>query len=349
MSSRADYDKMVEQAAAFHARAAAGDMTADEWRELEEWMNQDSENRGIFDSMGSMSDSLASLAHRGNDRSMQEVAPKLAEVLADSEQIATAQGAEPRTSKPRLLAIAAGLLVALVVPALYFGGKLDRPTPTATVYQTEVAERMNVELDDGSSLAINADSRISVTFSDLERRLLLERGEIDIDISTDAARPFHVVVRNHIVTAVGTAFVVHYRNQPARITVREGRVQIAPSVTDHLVTPVELRVGQRLVLEPGAEPVDLSADELARSSAWRDGWLHFDDERLDRVIRELDPYFDRPIIITESRAAGLKVGGSFNVDQPGPLLAALESLLPIVITDDGEKVLIKYAQDARQN
>jgi transmembrane sensor len=349
MSRRADYDEIVEQAAAFHARVAASDMTPDEWRELEKWMGQDAEHRAVFESMGSMSDSLASLAHRGKDQTMQAVAPELTKVLADSEQIASGQDAELRNSTSRRLAIAAGLLVALVVPALYFVGQPDGPPPVTTAYQTEIGERMNLELNDGSVLAINADSRISVTFSDLERRLILQRGEIDIEIASDTARPFHVTVGDHVATAVGTAFAVHYRDEPARITVREGRVLVVPVVSPQVVAPIALRGGQQLVLEPGATPVDLGAEELARSAAWRDGWLHFNGERLDHVFRVLDPYFEKPFVITDTRAAELRVGGSFNVDQTGPLLTALESLLPIAITHGGDNILVDYAQDDGQN
>jgi transmembrane sensor len=348
MSSPADFDSLVEQAAAFHARIAASDMTADEWRDLELWMRQDPDRRAVFESMGSMSDSLASLAHLGNDQSIEDISPGISEALADSERISTTSGGDLTSPKRGRLAVAAGLLVALVVPALYFVDQLDSPAPTATVYRTKIAERMNVELDDGSFLAINADSRVSVTFSGRDRRLFLERGEIDVNVVPDASRPFHVGVGNHLVTAVGTAFVIQYRDEPARVTVREGRVQVAPSVADPLADPVELSAGQRLVLASGANPVDLSTDELLRSGAWRDGWMHFKDERLDRVIRELKPYFDRRIVITDARAAGLEVGGSFNVDKAGSVLATLESLLPISITDDGDKILIKFAEDTHR-
>jgi transmembrane sensor len=171
---------------------------------------------------------------------------------------------------------------------------------------------------------------------------MLEHGEVFLDVAADTARPLSVFVGTHAITVVGTAFEVRSRNRPARITVHEGLVKVGGTAVDALDEPVQLRIGQQLVLEPGHMPMELSPDELENSSAWRDGWLHFDNYSLEAVVSALEPYTNKQIIIVSRRAAGLKVGGSFNVDRFDSILTALESALPIEITRHDDRIIIAH-------
>ncbi len=343
------HDKTIDRAAAFHSRVIAGDMTISEWRELEAWLEEDPEHRRTFEAMGAFSISLTEIAHQASRGRLRTTAPELATALADSERLSAARETrESRQPRSGRLAIAAGLLLMVLLPAAYFVRGPGPTAPTAQLFETAVAERAVVELEDGSSLSLNADSRVLVTYARTERRLLLERGEIDVDIVEDTARPFRVVAGKHVIAAVGTAFVTQYRAPRANLIVRQGRVQVAPLVTDPFVAPVDVDAGQALTLVDGASPVDLGADELALVSTWRDGWLQFDNKRLEYVTRELQPYIGRPIVFASGSAAGLEVSGKLNLDDADAFLIDLESLLPIAISDNGERILIEHLAQAPQ-
>ena len=239
-----------------------------------------------------------------------------------------------------------GLLLTLIgfQNAMFFMAANQQPPSLEYVsYETAVAERRNVALDDGSTVMLNADTRLLAAFSDSERRLSLRHGEIFVDVVADASRPFHVEVGGHIVTVTGTAFNVRFRDEPARVTVDEGSVGVVESKAG--AVPMQLEAGQQLILEPDATPVTLSPSDLRNSSTWRDGWLHFDDQSLDVVVRELNLYVDTRIILASRQAGELRVTGSFNVDNSDALLTALESVLPVTVSERNQHIVIDF--DAR--
>ena len=64
------------------------------------------------------------------------------------------------------------------------------------------------------------------------------------------------------------------------------------------------------------------------------------------MVRELEPYLDTPIVLTSRKVAALQVGGSFNVDNVDSMLTALESLLPIKVVRESDRILIRHESDA---
>lgn len=338
MNAKNSAMRIVEQAAAYHARVAGREMTPENWQELASWINEDPGHRRVLESMGDMSQSLRLLGRAAGETAVPDSVAGLVPMLEDAQGVAETFAGWRRQWQP--IALAASLLVAVMFSVFYMVGRQEMPAPAAVVYQAAIAERKTVALADGSSVVLNADSRLSVAYSERERRLVLRHGEIFVDVATDTTRPFHVVIGGHVVTVTGTAFNIRFRNEPARVTVNTG--QVAVTSTADSAPPVALHAGQQLVLEPDGIPVELSPEELKNSTTWRDGWQHFDGRSLEGVIKELNPYVEKRIVAASRRAAELKVAGSFNVDNSDALLTALESVLPITVTHKDEFVVIEY-------
>ena len=275
---------------------------------------------------------------------MQTLHDSVPALASDSDPVLRARNGKAQRKwnmQPFQMAFAASVLVALIVPLLYYMGGEEAPEPKS--FEAAVGERRTIDLDDGSVLTLNADSRISFVLSDEERQVTLHSGEIYVDVAADTDRPFHVDVGADRVSAIGTAFDVRYRDEPARVTVIEGRVRVAPNTDASTINTVyDLDTGQRLVLEFGAEPTILSQDELKLASDWRNGWLHFNNDSLASVAKALDPHVDKRIVFADGEAANLKVGGSFNVDRLDSLWAALESVVPVEISEEGERIIIRH-------
>lgn len=344
----------IIEAAEFHARVAANDVTMSEWRELETWIDRRLKHRTVFKLMEQISRSLRLLGSDTDKKALGEISPALLPVLQECEEVAgsTTSGKRPWSARQPHMAIAASIAAILLIPILYFFGSGKSPAPELLVYETAVGERKTVELADGSSVTLNAKSRISVAFSEQQRRISLRHGEVYLAVTPVAERPFELTVETHSISVIGTAFNVRYRNGPARVTVEEGRVRVVPTNEydglapgNGLARPVELGTGQQFDLEPGALPTELADEELGKHSAWRDGWLHFDDHSLAAVVEELQLHVDKRIVITSRRAEQLKVGGSFNVDRFDSILVALASVLPVKITQDDERIVVAYDVD----
>ena len=92
------------------------------------------------------------------------------------------------------LAMAAVLIVLVVLPL--YQPSPSSPTealqPLSASYSSEVGQRENYSLPDGSILHLNANSVIEMNFSATERKLVLQRGEAYFEISSDPARPLTV-------------------------------------------------------------------------------------------------------------------------------------------------------------
>ena len=344
----------IIEAAEFHARVVANDVTMTDWHELEIWIDRHPKHRAVFKLMEQVSRTLRLLGSGAGAKALSAISPDLVPTLQECEAFAgsTTSGERPWRARQRHVAIAASIAAILVIPVLYFLGSGSAPAPELLVYETAVRERKTVKLVDGTLVTLNAKSRVAVALSDRQRRISLRHGEVYLAVTPDAERPLELTVGTHSITVIGTAFNVRYRNGPARVTVEEGRVTVAPTEEydglapdNGLAQAEELGTGQQIDLEPGALPSELTADELAKRSAWRDGWLHFDDQSLAAVVEELQLHVDKPIVISSRRAGQLKVGGSFNVDRFDSILTTLESVLPVKITQDDERIVVAYDVD----
>ncbi len=345
-----EHSTIIAQAAAHHARLASDEVTAADRRELERWLGQSAEHREVFESMQGFSGSLDMLGSDASLEALRNVAPELSSLLEESapEILSADQAFQHRWRRPRYLAAAAAIALAVLIPILFFPA--SQPAPEPVVYQTATAERLEVTLDDGSSMALDAESLVSVSLFADERRVALRKGELFIEVALDADRPLTVEVGSHAVTALGTAFNIVYRDQPALVTVHDGIVEVTSAEEDAhpsgaIDGPMRVERGQQLMLEPGARPVLLDSEALLASAAWRDGWRHFDDLSLAEVVETLDRYVDRSIVITNRRVAELRLGGSFNVDQLDSVFASLEALLPIRITAGADRIIIEHVED----
>ncbi len=98
------------------------------------------------------------------------------EELGDAVAVEPPPGTGSDTSRSRrwlfgsAAAIAASALLAL------FLGPLAQHEPQAQIYTSALGERQEVALPDGSRALLNSNTRISVTYSDDQRQIVLRRG-----------------------------------------------------------------------------------------------------------------------------------------------------------------------------
>lgn len=326
--------RIVDAAAEWYARTAAEDASTADWSELRAWLNQDTEHRRAFEAMQDMSRSLQVLGTDERLRAVHDTA-----FSGGDEQVRSIGDRRTKWSASRQLALAASVLAALIIPTLYYMGSED--APETSYLETGVGERQTFELADGSSMALSAVSRVTFIVSAGQRQLELHRGELFVEVAPDADKPFSVEAGSHVVTVTGTAFGVRYRRGTAAVTVHEGTVRVAPTVADTGIGDAqELQEGQRLLLREGETPALLGAEELQRAADWRNGWLHFENATLGELVNELEPYVDKQIILTSNASAQLLVGGSFNVDRIDVLWSTLETVVPVKVTEENDRILI---------
>lgn len=226
----------------------------------------------------------------------------------------------------------------------------------AGVYQTSVGERRTFALEDGSTLTLDTETRLTTHFSENSRLVELEKGQARFDVAHDKARPFIVQVDDGTITALGTAFVVRKEEGDVTVTLIEGSVAVAqlPPNTDFSANDqdqfIDALVNPReMVLEAGEQvaysKVGLSHAEQAnldQATAWQQGRLVFDEHTLITVIKELNRYSRRKIILEDESLNNIKITGVFKTGNQRKAIQALQSYFSITVNtnEDGNLVLV---------
>ncbi|SDI84655.1 FecR family protein [Pseudomonas flavescens] len=185
-----------------------------------------------------------------------------------------------------------------------------------------IAERRRIELEDGSRLLLNAQSRVEQRFDARHRLLILHEGALLIEVAADPQRPLVVRTAFGDARALGTRFSVVLEQRQSRVWVQESRVQVSVPAGQRL----ELGSGQGARLDhAGIHPLD---PRQATADSWADGVLEVHDQPLAHVVEALRPY-RRGVLQVADDAAVLRVSGVFPLDDSEQALRSLEEVLPI--------------------
>lgn len=219
-----------------------------------------------------------------------------------------------------------GLAAFAVASGALYGSGIIPGYPFAD-YRTAIGERRSVELPDGSTAHLNADSAIALDFSEDFRRLHLLQGQATFFVVHDPSRPFVVDALNGSTRAIGTVFDVDVRPDHVVLTVLDGQVAVAhkQSSGSEVLAGRDHRVRYGEDLAPSApQPVEAETE-----IAWRRGKLIFDRRPLGDVVADIERYRRGRIVVAGSELRALEVTGVFDLDDPEAILSAIESSLSL--------------------
>nr|WP_299776270.1 FecR domain-containing protein [uncultured Pseudoteredinibacter sp.] len=215
-------------------------------------------------------------------------------------------------------------------------------------YITAIGEHKLFELNDGSSIHLNTNSRVSVNFSFGLRELNLEQGEAHFNVAHDKKRPFIVSAGNQTVTAIGTAFNIRLSQQDdMELLVTEGRVSLASGTTDTptpktMPTTTYLEAGQQIAPNISAqspiEPVTSAA--IDGKLAWQRGFIVFDGTPLGKALQEVQRYAKYEIV-ADKDIQNLEIAGYFKTSDIDKLIASLEQSFDLNSERKGQTIHLR--------
>lgn len=231
--------------------------------------------------------------------------------------------------------VGGALVAASLAAALVVGYGLTR----GVTYETGVGESRIVRLADGSRLQLDTDSRVDVRLGAARRMLVLQRGRAMFEVAHDAARPFVVDAGSTQVTALGTRFDIRRFGDGARVTLVQGRVEVAEktggSRTWRMTAGQQIRVAER---EQAAMPksVDVSA-----ATSWTSGRLLFQATPLSAAVAEVNRYADDPIVLAAPGLGTRPLSGAFDTGDPDAFAEAVSEIYGLTksVRADGATVL----------
>ncbi|MEW5685975.1 MAG: FecR domain-containing protein [Pseudomonadota bacterium] len=227
-------------------------------------------------------------------------------------------------------ALAVAILPAVMAPA------------TVTTYATGKGEREQFTLADGSTIDLNAETRLTVTYERGGRKVVLQDGEAIFDVTHDAKRPFTVAASNQVVRVLGTQFDVRSRQGDLSVTVARGKVQVEPAKAVATDRAFVLRPGQRLEI-PREGAAQLRTVDPQEAFGWRAGRLVYRGQTLAEVVADLNRQYVAQIEIADPSLARMPITGVIVLDDQDTVMQRLSLMLPVrsVPSDRGLLLLRK--------
>lgn len=273
-----------------------GEIRPDEAKKLDVWRNSSEENQQAYDEYSKTWQYLAPPKPAATPNPQNELKDLKSRFEFDSEQKEArilqmdsknkhSSGYSRRWKPLRIYAVAASVLLMIAGGYLSYQIFFSR-----THIKTAFAETRQVTLPDGSTVRMNADSKISYPdkFNEDTRSISL-KGEAFFEVKSSDV-PFIVKSENAKIRVLGTRFNVKARNQSTTLVVEEGRVAFSSSINPDSEYILEKNEMSACLAEGLPEPIR-QIDSFQRL-AWLRGVLFFDEASLDEVKAELERTYD---------------------------------------------------------
>jgi transmembrane sensor len=229
---------------------------------------------------------------------------------------------------------------AMVTAALLLGGAWQL-SPYGYVpgqYRTGIGEQRVVDLEDHSTIVLDAATRLRVRFTQDARIVELQNGQAQFSVAKDPTRPFKVEAGGRTIVAVGTVFTVEYVDSQVHVAMMEGKVavvrttaQAIPSVSPGSGEGISLIAGEELrVSRDGRNTVTPKAD-LEAATAWREGKVIIRSEPLGDAVQRMNRYSRLQIKIDDDALAARHISGVFEAGDTQGFVSAIERYLSVEV------------------
>ena len=268
--------------------------------------------------------------------------------------------------------IAAILVVVILLPFSlhhFFSGKNGKSVRNFEM-TTPMGSRSLVTLPDGTTIWLNADSRLTYPerFEGKTREVYLE-GEGYFKVAKDRKHPFIVKTSGINIRVFGTTFNV--KSYPSENIIQTTLIEGSVVIEDNTkgvgnANTIELKPNQRATFMRRSgtfsEPVDVKPDEPGQKSkqvsvleknikvdkdintvaitSWKDNSLYFDNEMFQSIAVKLERRFGVTISFTDREIENFRFSGRFDQISIEEALSALQYASEFKYTIDKEKIYI---------
>ena len=232
--------------------------------------------------------------------------------------------------------LAAAVLLFAAAPLAAWSLQHWFPRPAAPTieetFRTAVGQQADVALPDGSTVRLDTDSRLHVSFTGKERRVTLD-GQGWFEVKS-ADRPFVIRAADRELRAGPGSFDVRTDPGMVRAYAGSGTLSLAAGSSS-----IALGDG-RLLTVSGDEAKIRRLDKPAAFTGWRSGMLLFDDIPLAAAVGELNRYRRQPIGVADTQAGALRISGSFRTAETPAFTDALKRGFPVRVIENKDAGLV---------
>lgn len=250
-------------------------------------------------------------------------------------------------SAGQFVRVAAILLVIITLSWLASSSGKTASTPILAeeraVIQKSTApgEKLQLTLSDGTKVWLNAVSELEFPADfGTEERLVTLSGEAFFDVAKDPNRPFKVLAKGTVTTALGTAFNVNTKTAGnINISLVTGRVKVeAPWV----VEGVFLDPGQELHYSLEDERLAINRFDAKQVIGWKEGRLVFAESNLPDAVKRLEEWYGVTVALDNAEEVKWKYSGEYQNQTLDNVLNSMAYIQKFKYTIEGNKVEFKF-------
>jgi ferric-dicitrate binding protein FerR (iron transport regulator) len=242
------------------------------------------------------------------------------------------------------------LALSLVAGALGFARVMDRLSTSAKIDAavnspdartvSSVSAQMGVlTLDDGSKVRLAPDSKLIIPDAFGTLRALRMEGAAGFEVAPDGERELQLYVRNAVLTAKGTSFIVRaYKEDPAAIVVvRAGTVALRQGRGRETR---QLAAGDAVVIGDSAAIRTATPDERAAAESWHEGMLSITNVSLGESLTQIKRWYGWDVSAAQPALLSRRVTVRASLDSARQALRGIEASGGVKMTwVDGRMVL----------
>lgn len=238
------------------------------------------------------------------------------------------------------------------------------PASSLTRVEAPVGSKSFVTLPDGSTVWLNAGSKLSFDsgFGIHSRDLHLE-GEAFFDVAKQDV-PFTVHTAHYDIAVLGTAFNVSaYPDDHQFVTTLvRGSLKVVRNTPDGAKEEILLKPNEQVVFssQPKPQPAAVAspdpsdeklvvetAVDVETQTAWKDGWLAMQGESLEELSRKMERLYNIKIEFKEESLKHYRYTGRIRQLSLEQVLKALSLTSPVTFAIDEEKVTLSENKETK--
>lgn len=211
----------------------------------------------------------------------------------------------------------------------------DRNEPEWVAITTVSGQMKAVYLPDSTlvSMAGNSTLKYDIKAYGKERRVVKMTGKAFFQVKRDETRPFSVRTALTEVTVLGTSFQVNEQSNATEVNVVTGKVCFSAGKKENAVI---LTAGMSASYSMEDQKIKILEEEELNNLSWQTKQLRFNNAPIDKVIKDLDNYYQVKIS-NKVKSPDSKLTATFNNLPLDEVLMVINQTLDIRLVPESGK------------
>ena len=197
--------------------------------------------------------------------------------------------------------------------------KEERPPKTTDIAYQQIlvpyGKTSNIVMSDGTKVWVNSGSRVvyPAIFNEKQREIYME-GEVYLEVAHKPDCPFIVKTEELEVSVLGTSFNISaYKNDSFQsVALATGSVSVKGINQKNNTT---IKPNQKYTFENDTKQSRLEDADISSDVSWKYGFLIFEKEKLDKVLKKIERYYNKPIYYNPVEMERYTVSGKLDLKE----------------------------------